>query len=75
MVEPQTEMLRQKVKTVGIGLIDRMPGPFDLGISQIWASNGQRREDIEADHVLGRDAGLEAPGVAEKLGHDKEMRL
>lgn len=38
-VEPQTEMLRQKVRTIGIGLTDRIPGPFDLSIERIWATN------------------------------------
>ena len=28
VVEPQREMLRQKVRSVGIGLIDRVPGPL-----------------------------------------------
>ena len=41
VVEPQTEMLTQKVRTVGIGLIDRVPGPFHLAISSIWATNRQ----------------------------------
>lgn len=45
VVEPQSEMLRQKVKSVGIGLIDRVPGPFDLCIERIWASNGMSRND------------------------------
>jgi NADH dehydrogenase [ubiquinone] 1 alpha subcomplex assembly factor 1 len=44
VVEPQLELLRQKVKSVGISLIDRVPGPFDLSISQIWATN---RADME----------------------------
>ena len=39
VVEPQTEMLRQKVRTIGIGLTDRVPGPFDLSIAGIWAAN------------------------------------
>jgi len=39
VVEPQTEMLRQKVRSIGIGLIDRVPGDYDLAISQIWAAN------------------------------------
>lgn len=39
VVEPQMEMLRQKVRTIGIGLIDRVPGPFDLAIGRIWATN------------------------------------
>ncbi|MCJ1421236.1 hypothetical protein MMC32_007598 [Xylographa parallela] len=39
VVEPQMEMMRQKVRTIGIGLIDRIPGPFDLAIGRIWATN------------------------------------
>ena len=39
VVEPQMEMLRQKVRTIGIGLIDREPGPYDLAVSRIWATN------------------------------------
>lgn len=52
VVEPQSEMLRQKVKSVGIGLIDRVPGPFDLSIERIWASNGMSQQDrIEDERV------------------------
>jgi hypothetical protein len=29
-------MMRERVKTVGIGLIDRITGPFALCIDQIW---------------------------------------
>lgn len=39
VVEPQTELLRQRVQTVGIGLTDRVDGPFDLCIDRIWATN------------------------------------
>ncbi|KAG5946836.1 hypothetical protein E4U53_006518 [Claviceps sorghi] len=39
VVEPQTELLRQKVRTVGIGLTDRVEGPFELCIESIWATN------------------------------------
>lgn len=39
VVEPQLEMLTQKVRTIGIGLTDRVPGPFDLAISRVWATN------------------------------------
>jgi len=49
VIEPQTEILRQKVRTVGIGLIDRVPGPFDLGISKIWATNGLTDADMARD--------------------------
>jgi len=49
VVEPQTELLRQKVRTVGIGLIDRVPGPFDLCIERIWATNELSESDLEED--------------------------
>ena len=39
VVEPQMELLRQKVRTIGIGLIDRVPGSYDLSVSRIWATN------------------------------------
>lgn len=39
VVEPQTELLRQKVRSVGIGLTDRVEGPFELCIERIWATN------------------------------------
>lgn len=48
VVEPQTEIMRQKVKSIGIGLTDRIPGPFELCIERIWATNDER----EADGVL-----------------------
>ncbi len=44
VVEPQREMLRQKVKSVGIGLTDRVPGPFELRIADIYATNREPDE-------------------------------
>lgn len=52
VVEPQKEMLRQKVRTVGIGLIDRVPGPFDLAISRIWATNNADEGKIVTEEKL-----------------------
>lgn len=49
VVEPQAEMLTQKVRTVGIGLIDRIPGPFNLRIQRMWATNGLTEEDLKED--------------------------
>ncbi|KAG0650576.1 Complex I intermediate-associated [Hyphodiscus hymeniophilus] len=49
VIEPQTELLRQKVRTVGVGLIDRVPGPFELCVERIWACNGLSQEEIEED--------------------------
>lgn len=45
VVEPQTEMLTQKVRTVGIGLIDRIPGEYHLRIQSMWATNGLTEDD------------------------------
>lgn len=36
LVEPQGDMDRTKIRSVGIGLIDRIPGPFELCIERIW---------------------------------------
>jgi hypothetical protein len=49
VVEPQTELLRQKVRTVGIGLIDRIPGDFELSIERIWATNRLGEEALRED--------------------------
>ncbi|KAF2804496.1 CIA30-domain-containing protein [Mytilinidion resinicola] len=46
VVEPQREMLTQKVRTIGIGLIDRQPGPYDLSISRMWATNAYNEDDV-----------------------------
>jgi NADH dehydrogenase [ubiquinone] 1 alpha subcomplex assembly factor 1 len=50
VVEPQTEMLRQRVKSVGIGLTDRVPGPYDLSIERIWATNDA--SEFGGDHAV-----------------------
>ncbi|KAI9740105.1 MAG: hypothetical protein M1818_004856 [Claussenomyces sp. TS43310] len=52
VVEPQTEMLRQKVKTVGVGLIDRVPGDFELCVERIWATNSLSEQDRKEDNRL-----------------------
>lgn len=49
VVEPQGELLRQKIRTIGVGLVDRVPGPFDLCIERIWATNQEREQDVSDD--------------------------
>ncbi|KAF5674904.1 complex I intermediate-associated 30 [Fusarium heterosporum] len=52
VVEPQTEMLRQKVLSVGVGLTDRVDGPFELCIERAWATNDpSEAETIEEPEV------------------------
>lgn len=50
VVEPQTEMLREKVRTIGVGLIDRQPGPYSLSIERIWATNRVLEKDLINDN-------------------------
>jgi NADH dehydrogenase [ubiquinone] 1 alpha subcomplex assembly factor 1 len=40
VVEPESDMLRQRVASVGISLTDRVPGPFSICVEKIWATNG-----------------------------------
>ena len=42
VVEPQTEMLTQRVRSIGIGSTDRAVGPYELSVARVWATN---RED------------------------------
>ncbi|TLD33094.1 hypothetical protein PspLS_01437 [Pyricularia sp. CBS 133598] len=57
VVEPQAEILRQKVRSVGVGLTDRVPGPFELCIERIWATNDER-DASDSDRGLARLSGL-----------------
>jgi NADH dehydrogenase [ubiquinone] 1 alpha subcomplex assembly factor 1 len=45
ITEPQSEILKQKMNSFGFSLIDRVPGPFDLRIQNIWATNGLALEE------------------------------
>lgn len=61
-MEPQTELMRQKVRTIGIGLIDRVPGKFDISIESIWATNNATMDgSVE-------DGGLEEGQLKSKHG-------
>lgn len=57
VIEPQTSLIRQRVKSIGIGLTDRIEGPYDLRIHKIWATNGMNETDIEEERrICGADA-------------------
>ncbi|CAK7199434.1 hypothetical protein SEUCBS139899_002114 [Sporothrix eucalyptigena] len=60
VVEPQTELLRQKVRSVGLGLTDRVPGPFELCVARLWATNNAN----EANELF--DATSQSTRQAEK---------
>lgn len=55
IVEPQSEMLREKVRTIGVGLTDRQPGTFDFRISKIWATNGLTADEREVSGQQDRE--------------------
>lgn len=74
MVEPQTELLRQKVRTVGISLIDRVPGPFELCIERIWATNALRKEDKEEDDRVEQGSLKDKHGEKIRWGEAKEKK-
>lgn len=52
VVEPQTDITTHRVRSVGIGLTDRIEGPFDLRIHRIWATNGLTEEEMEEEARL-----------------------
>ena len=49
VVEPQTEMMAQKVRSIGMSTTDRVPGPFDVSISRIWATVGTKDKELLGD--------------------------
>ncbi|PIG88193.1 complex I intermediate associated protein (Cia30) [Aspergillus arachidicola] len=55
--DDSTSILRQRVKSIGIGLTDRVEGPYDLRIHKIWATNGMSEAEIEEERrICGVDA-------------------
>ena len=50
LVEPQKELLKQHVTSFGIGLIDRVNGPFDLSIAEIYATNNSEGKHIPSEN-------------------------
>lgn len=65
VVEPQREMLTQKVRSVGLSLIDRIPGPYDLCIGRIWATNAGPEDKILAN-IKGPISGLQMPSSRQR---------
>ncbi|KAK2743392.1 hypothetical protein FQN57_004857 [Myotisia sp. PD_48] len=60
VVEPQTGLLRQRVKSIGIGLTDRVEGPYDLRIHRMWATNGLSVEEMEEEKRICGDRALDS---------------
>lgn len=66
VVEPQREMLRQKVKSVGIGLTDRVQGPFELRVADVYATNREPLRDVGRDDS-GFDLEPESHGMMDEI--------
>ncbi|RMZ80017.1 hypothetical protein DV738_g3039, partial [Chaetothyriales sp. CBS 135597] len=49
ITEPQSEIRKQKIKSVGLGLIDRVPGPFEIAVGAIWATNLNERGQVDGE--------------------------
>ncbi|KAL1987779.1 hypothetical protein VTN96DRAFT_2619 [Rasamsonia emersonii] len=72
VVEPQTSLLRQRIRSVGIGLTDRVEGPYDLRIHRIWATNGMSEEEIEEERrICGPNALPVDEGVRTRWGSNR----
>ncbi|KAH8703922.1 complex I intermediate-associated protein 30-domain-containing protein [Talaromyces proteolyticus] len=78
IVEPQQSLIKQKIKSIGIGLIDRVEGPYDLRIHRIWATNGMSEEEVEeersicGENALGVDEGVRTLWGSKRDAHGKE---
>jgi NADH dehydrogenase [ubiquinone] 1 alpha subcomplex assembly factor 1 len=51
VVEPQSEIMKTKVRTIGIGLTDRLAGPFEICVGKVWATNKPQLEEEETEVV------------------------
>jgi NADH dehydrogenase [ubiquinone] 1 alpha subcomplex assembly factor 1 len=57
IMEPQHSIIKNKIKSVGIGLIDRTEGPYDLRVHSIWATNGMSEAEVEEERrICGENA-------------------
>ena len=72
-------MMRNKVKSIGIGLTDRIEGPYELCIHRMWATNGMSAAELEEERkICGNDAmdpkadAADERTVAEKEGEGVE---
>lgn len=74
VVEPQKEMLRQKVRSVGIGLTDRVQGPFELRIADVYATNTEAIGNKVGKSDSGFDVWDESTEEEEKTGMFDEIK-
>ncbi|KAI5308900.1 hypothetical protein KEM55_004589 [Ascosphaera atra] len=74
-VEPQTDITKHRIRSIGIGLTDRVEGPYDLSIHRVWATNGMMEEEIEEEKRL---CGQVSPGsvsAAEEESYEPQPKV
>lgn len=70
VVEPQSEMGRMKVRSVGISLTDRIQGPFELCIADVYATNVSGRQLDRRDSgfdIADMDEEESPPGIMDDV--------
>lgn len=78
VIEPQTSLIRQRVRSIGIGLTDRVEGPYDLRVHRIWATNGMSEEEIGEErqicgpNALPLDEGLKSNWTEESTSESEQ---
>ncbi|KAK4543371.1 hypothetical protein LTR36_005514 [Oleoguttula mirabilis] len=68
VVEPQKEMLRQKVRSIGVGLTDRVPGPFELCIADVYATNRAPSREVGREESGFEFEEPEKTGIMDEVG-------
>ncbi|KAK5117480.1 hypothetical protein LTR85_008865 [Meristemomyces frigidus] len=68
VVEPQKEMLRQKVRSIGIGLTDRVPGPFELAVADVYATNRAPVREVGREESGFEFEEAEKTGIMDEVG-------
>jgi len=54
VVPDQKTMLGQRVRSVGMSVIDRVEGPYRLAVHSIWATNKAPEQAVESSEVDGK---------------------
>lgn len=71
VVEPQKEMMTHKVRSIGIGLTDRVPGPYEICIADIYATNNPPVQKMMPDESGFDEFSEDADGLFNNLEKKK----
>lgn len=74
VVEPQSEMLTESVKSVGISLLDRIPKPYELKVARVWVTNFRNDREFGED-PLHRPENWESEKDVEEKRRSRRSKL